>query len=154
MAHYYLDSSALVERYVSEAGTLWVDRLCDAASGHTLYTVRVSAAEIIAALFRRVRIGSLSLSDAQAQATQFKADLVFDYHIIEVTGPVVDAAMALAEHHGLRRYDAIQLAGALELQKVLSASGLPPLTFVCADTDLNTAAAAEGLPVEDPNSHP
>ena len=154
MAHYYLDSSALVKRYVAEAGTVWVDHLCDAASGHTLYTVRISAAEIIAALFRRVRVGSLSLSDAQAQATQFKADLAFDYQMIEVTGPVVDAAMTLAERYGLRGYDAIQLAGALELQTVLFVSGLPALTFVCADTELNTAAAAEGLPVEDPNSHP
>jgi len=28
------------------------------------------------------------------------------------------------------------------------------LVFVSADLDLNTAAMAEGLPVEDPNTHP
>ena len=50
MGHYYFDSSALVKRYVAEAGTNWMNRLCAAGAGHTLYTVRISGAEIIAAL--------------------------------------------------------------------------------------------------------
>jgi hypothetical protein len=62
--------------------------------------------------------------------------------------------MILAERHALRGYDAVQLAAALELQTVLTASGLPALTLVSADAELNAAAAAEGLTVEDPNLHP
>ncbi len=154
MAHYYLDSSALVKRYVVEHGTVWIDNLCDVGSGHEVYTVRVSGAEIVAALFRRARVGALSLSDAQAETAQFKVDLTNDYQIVEVTESLVDAAMTLAERYGLRGYDAIQLAAALELQAARTASGLSFLTFVCADTDLNTAAATEGLAVENPNVYP
>lgn len=85
MAHYYFDSSALVKRYVAEVGTAWVQALCAPAAGHVLYTVRISGAEIIAALFRRARTGTLSSADAQAAATQFKADFRGDYQIVEVT---------------------------------------------------------------------
>ncbi len=154
MAHFYLDSSALVKRYVTERGTAWIDNLCDARTGHMIYTVRVSGAEIVAALFRRTRGSSLTLAAAQTEAAQFKIDLANDYQVVEVTESVVATAMRLAEQHGLRGYDAIQLAAALGVQAERAISGLSPLVFVSADADLNAAAAAEGLPIEDPNAHP
>ena len=116
--------------------------------------MRVSGAEIIAALFRRARNGSLALAAAQDEAAQFKIDLANDYQVVEVTESVVDIAMRLAEQHGLRGYDAVQLAAALSVHAARATAGLPLLNFVSADTELNTAAAAEGLPVEDPNVHP
>lgn len=153
MGHYYLDSSALVKRYVAEAGTGWVIDLCAASTGHTLYTVRISGAEIIAALFLRVRTGTLATSDAQAAATQFKADFRNRYQIVETTEQLVDLAMTLAEKHGLRGYDSIQLAAALALQSARDSLSLSAITFVCADDKLNIAAIAEGLSAEDPNAH-
>lgn len=151
MSHYYLDSSALVKRYVAEAGTGWVANLCATSAGHTLYTVRISGAEIVAALFLRVRTGTLAESDAQAAAAQFRADLRDRYQIVETTEQVVDLAMMLAERHGLRGYDSIQLAAALALQLARDSLSLSAITFVCADDRLNTAAEAEGLSVENPN---
>ena len=53
MSHVYFDSSALVKRYVAEVGTSWIMGLCAPDTGNALYTVRISAAEIVAALFRR-----------------------------------------------------------------------------------------------------
>ena len=151
MSHYYLDSSALVKRYVAEAGTGWAANLCATSAGHTLYTVRISGAEIVAALFLRVRTGTLAESDAQAAAAQFRADLRDRYQIVETTERVVDLAMMLAERHGLRGYDSIQLAAALALQLARDSLSLSAITFVCADDRLNTAAEAEGLSVENPN---
>lgn len=153
MGHYYLDSSALVKRYVAEVGTGWVIDLCAASAGHTLYTVRISGAEIIAALFLRVRTGTLAMSDAQAAATQFRADLYGRYQIVETTEQLVDLAMTLAEKHGLRGYDSIQLAAALKLQVARDSLSLSAIAFVCADDKLNAAAMAEGLAVENPNVH-
>ena len=46
-------------------------------------------------------------------------------------------------------YDAVQLAATLEVR-----AKIPSLILVSADAALNTAAAAEGLQVEDPNTHP
>jgi uncharacterized protein len=62
--------------------------------------------------------------------------------------------MRLADAHELRAYDAVQLAAALELNGRWLAAGMSGITLVSADQDLNTAATAEGLMVEDPNVHP
>ncbi len=153
MGHYYLDSSALVKRYVAETGTDWVSGLCATGAGHTLYTVRISGAEIVAALFLRTRTGTLAMSDAQAAATQFKADFRNHYQIVEATERLVDLAMTLAEKHGLRGYDSVQLAATLGLQTARASVSLSAITFVCADDRLNAAAVAEGLAVENPNTH-
>ena len=53
--------------------------------------------------------------------------------------------MTLAETYSLRGYDAVQLATAVEIHARGLTLGLPALTFVSADGELNTAAQAEGL---------
>lgn len=153
MAHHYFDSSALVKRYIAEAGTAWVQSMCVPSAGHIAYTVRISGAEIVAALFRRVRMGTLRSTDAQAAALQFKADFRAEYQIVEVTEVLIDRAMTLAEKHGLRGYDSVQLAAALELQAVRASFPLPPLIFISADGLLNNAAVAEGLNAENPDHY-
>jgi hypothetical protein len=154
MAHFYLDSSALVKRYIAEAGTPWMQTLCAPSADHVLYTVRITGAEIIAALFRRARAGALSITDVQTAAGQFRFDFHGDYQIVEVTEALIDRAMALAEKHGLRGYDSVQLAAALELQALRASFALPPITFVSADDLLNGSALAEGLAVENPSLQP
>jgi hypothetical protein len=154
MAHLYFDSSALVKLYIAETGTGWLQGLCAPTAGHAIYTARISGAEIVAALFRRARTGALSLSDAQTVSVQFKSDFHGGYQVVEVTEALVDRAMALAEKHGLRGYDAVQLAAALELQTLRALLSLSSVTFISADDTLNSAAIAEGLIVDNPNSHP
>ena len=53
----------------------------------------------------------------------------------------------------LRAYDAVQLATVLEVHNERTALGLSPLTLLSADTDLNDAAIAESLIVDNPNNH-
>jgi len=151
MSHFYFDSSALVENYVMETGTEWVRGIC-MDSSHTIYTIRISGAEIVAAFSLRVRTNSIAGEDGQRAIHQLKTDFQGSYQIIEVTEPLVELAMSLIERHGLRGYDGIQLAGALSLHRIRESLALPPLTFVCADAQLNKAAVAEILLVEDPNS--
>lgn len=110
--------------------------------------------EITAAVARRQRSGSLSAANAAAILTQFRQDLALEYGVIEITPAVLSSAMLLAESYGLRAYDAVQLAVAVELHTQRRAGGLDALTLVCADQELNAAAAALGLLVEDPNLHP
>jgi predicted nucleic acid-binding protein len=61
--------------------------------------------------------------------------------------------MDLAERHVLRGYDAVQLAAALKVHREYVAFG-GSCTLVSADAELNSAALAEGLSVENPNDHP
>jgi predicted nucleic acid-binding protein len=162
MAAYFFDSSALVKRYVNETGSGWVQTITDAAMGHEVYIARITTVEVIAAFVRRARSGSIDALTAAAATAQFKTDAAADYRIIELTGELAGHAIAATERHGLRGYDAVQLATALEindrLRAQLLALGLPINTYPCfivtSDIDLNIAAVAEGLAVEDPNAHP
>ncbi len=61
--------------------------------------------------------------------------------------------MTLAEKHGLRGYDAVQLASAVDANDERVRVGLAPLVFVAADADLLAAAVAEGFITDNPNNH-
>ena len=61
--------------------------------------------------------------------------------------------MRLANTHALRVYDAVQLAAALEINQKEQDAGFAPVTLISADQALNDAGTAEGLTVEDPNTH-
>ncbi len=74
MVAYYLDTSALVKRYAQEDGTAWTQSLTNPAAGHDLYTTRLTGPEMIAALFRKVRIGEVSQGDAIRAANYFRTD--------------------------------------------------------------------------------
>lgn len=154
MAGYFCDASGIAKRYLQETGTPWVQALADPAAGHRLYLARITAVEVTAAVTRRHRGGHLSAAEAATILAQFRQDLAAEYGIIEITPALLSQGMTLAEAHGLRAYDAVQLAAVLELQASRAAGGLPPLTLLSADQELNAAAAAEGLTVEDPNLHP
>jgi len=150
---YYLDTSALVKRYAQETGTAWVINLTAPANGHDIYIVRIAGPEMIAALFRKVRTREITQVDAVRAAANFRTDFRAQYQIAEVTTSLTELAMELAEKHGLRGYDAVHLAAAVELHTVRDGMELPPLTFISADNDLNTAAQAEGLVTDDPNTY-
>ncbi|GJD17751.1 hypothetical protein RIVM261_027070 [Rivularia sp. IAM M-261] len=154
MAVYFLDSSALVKRYITEAGSAWVLRLFDPALNNEVFIAAVTSVEIIAAITRRSRGGSISTTDAVAIRNQFRNDLVKDYQIVEITENIINSGMALAESYGLRGYDAIQLAVGRVVNTLCVENGLLPITFVSADNELNAAIIAEGLAIENPNNHP
>ena len=154
MAAYFFDSSAIVKRYVSEIGTAWVIRTVDPATSNRVYVARITGAEVVSAITRQGRSGSLSTTDAASAIGQFRHDFVNEYRVIEISVALIDRAMSLAETYALRGYDAVQLAAALEVNTRRLASGMSALTLVSADAALNAVAAAESLPVEDPNAHP
>ncbi|MCF2146020.1 type II toxin-antitoxin system VapC family toxin [Desmonostoc muscorum LEGE 12446] len=110
--------------------------------------------EIIAAITRRSRSGSISITDATITRNQFRSDLQKDYQIIEITETIINYGMALSEIYSLRGYDAIQLAAGRAVNTLCIANGLPSITFVSADKELNTAVVSEGLMIENPNNHP
>ena len=101
-----------------------------------------------------MRTKAISAADAAAARVVFEHHLATEYQIVDVTRSIAQLAMALAERYGLRGYDAVQLASALDVHTARTAAGLPALTFVSADNDLNDAARAEGFTVENPNDYP
>ena len=154
MAVYFVDSSALVKRYISEVGSKWVLELFDFTQDNEVFIAAITAVEIIAAISRRERSGSIRTADAKLVCNQFKNDLQTDYQIVEITEEIINSGMLLAETRGLRGYDAVQLAAGYAINSLCITSGLSPVIFVSADNDLNIAAIHEGLLVENPNSYP
>jgi predicted nucleic acid-binding protein len=153
MADYFLDTSALVKRHVNEAGTAWVRALAHPRAGHTLYIARITAVEVCAAITRRQRGGHLSSAQAGAILGHFRRHLAQRYNILELTPALFDEAMLVARRHGLRAYDAVQLTSALKVGRLNQDDGFGPVMLVSADRELNSAATAEGLVVEDPTTH-
>ena len=149
MAAFFLDTSTVLKRYVQETGTAWVQALAAPTVRHSLFVVRITLAETVAAITRRERGGSIAPQDAATAVADFQLDFAHQYRVVEVSAGLVAQAATLARRHALRGYDAVQLAAALEIHATDSS-----LTLLSADAELNTAATAEGLSVEDPNSHP
>jgi predicted nucleic acid-binding protein len=154
VASYFVDTSALCKRYIAEVGSTWVRSILDPTTGATVFIARVTTVEMVAAITRRERGGALTPVDATTAHAAFRIDLAQEYQVVEVTETLATQAMRLAETHGLRGYDAIQLAAALTIQTLRVTQQLPAMTLISADSELNAAAMAEGLTVEDPHAHP
>ena len=117
MAAYVFDTSGIVKRYIHETGMAWVQRVAHPAAGNLVYLARITEVEVTSAVTRRHRGGSVSALDAAAMLAQFRQDLILEYRIIEITPTLISSAAALAQRHGLRAYDAVQLAAARELNQ-------------------------------------
>ena len=154
MAELYADSSVLVKRHVSEAGTLWFRSIADPTSGNLILTARLSIVEVYSALNRRMREGTLDPTTYAALAADVESVCAAEYRMLELDLTVATRACRLLEQHPLRAYDAVQLATALSANDLLVASGLRALTFLSADARLLRAARAAGLAVEDHHAHP
>jgi len=134
----YVDASALVKRYVAEAGSKDVMALTDTASA--VATALVSRAEVAAAFARAVRVGVLDDEGGRRAQRRFSrewADLVR----VPITEALVAWAETLAWRHGLRGYDAVQLAAALTWRESIGQD----VVLAAFDRQLWEAAPAEGL---------
>jgi hypothetical protein len=153
MSVYFLDSSAIAKRYVTEAGSAWITNLIKQSIWPRVHVARICGVEVVAAITRRVRSGSLTQQAGRIAAIQFRADFQKMQGIVEVSPALISQAMDLTEKRGLRGYDAVQLAAALAVHEAMLAFASSAI-LISADDELNAAAAAEGLQVENPNLHP
>lgn len=151
---FFLDSSAIAKRYAREVGTPWVEILCLPTEGNLIALAQISMVEVAAVLAAKRRGNLISPEEYEKALDDLMADSREQYALVDVDQAMIDTAVQLTRRQKLRGCDAIQLASALSLHQVLLNDDLPGLTFVCADDDLLTAAAAEGLATDNPNLHP
>lgn len=154
MANLYLDSSALVKRYAHEAGSGWVLNLFRPVARNSIYLSKITPVETVAGLAMQSRMGVLSIEDLNKAMRRINLASARKFIIVDLTDMIVKSAISLVPKHGLRGYDAIQLATAISISSNLVASRMPALVFVSGDKGLNKAASIEGLTVENPNDHP
>jgi uncharacterized protein len=153
MRVYFLDSSALAKRYVTEQGSAWIQQLTDVAAGHLLVVSRLTWVEVISALSRLRREQTLSVVDVDNVLQAFAYDWKVQYQIVEFDEFVAHEAGELLKRHPLRAYDAVQLASAYRLLRALGQNVAYPYTFLTADNRLLLAAQHEGLLADNPNKY-
>ncbi len=122
----YLDSSALVKRYVKEPGSDSVIEVMGRADAYKM--CRIGFVETVRAVSR----GGEPDDVARMESDWTRVD------VIEVDRALAEHAAKLAVHHRLRTLDALHLAAALALHD-------EDPTFVTWDSDLHRAARAEGM---------
>lgn len=131
----YFDTSSLVPLLVDEPASVAAVRIWDTAT--VIFGVRLVYVEGHAALAMANRLGRLSSASMRVAQTEL-ARRYEQMAIVDVSDALVRRAGALAEHHGLRGYDAVHLAAARSLS-------VEDLVFVSGDVQLGRAAVSEGL---------
>jgi predicted nucleic acid-binding protein len=153
MAAYFLDSSAIVKRYISEVGSAWIMDLMDPARANRIYAAGIAGAEVVAAMARRAAQAGAPRPTLLGAIADFRIDFSRRFVIVDVSFTLIAAAMDIAERHALRGYDCVQLAAAVQVNREYLALA-SSCTLVSADGELNAAALASGLVAENPNAHP
>jgi len=153
MTTYYLDSSALVKRYLWEPGSHWISGLFEQSGQDGFSSTELITVEVVCALTRAERDNRISLNRRDKLANLFLDEVRALLNAVPVSAHILQSASQLALRHPLRAYDAVHLATAQELVRRLMWSELPAPIFVSADANLLAAARAEGLGAENPNEH-
>jgi predicted nucleic acid-binding protein len=110
----YLDATALVKRYVMECRSQ--ETMALTAAAEIIATSVVSRAEVAAAFAKAGPIGLVTDQIARNAQRRFAEDWR-DLLRLPVTEALMERAGGLAWEHGLRGYDAVQLAAALTWQE-------------------------------------
>lgn len=139
----YLDTSSLLKLYLEEEHSDLVQTW--AGGAQVLCTSRITYPEAMAGLARRWRQGDLGREAFNA----LRQTLTEDWSGFSSVELNEEASAEMAVRLGLRGFDAIHLAAAVE---IVAGSGLVPAFFSSFDRQLNRAARAEGLAVLDADS--
>jgi len=136
----YLDTSALVKRFVSEKGSSFVSRIITQEG--PIATAKIAYAEVFASFARKLREGHLTKPKHALACRQFEADWPA-YIRVDLFDELLVIARDLIQRHPLRGYDAIHLASAISLKNGLGQQ----VSFSAADERLLRAAEKESLEV-------
>lgn len=134
----FKSKSALVKRYVAEAGSEAVNALIAGAS--VIGTAAISHAEVSSALAKAVRMKLLSREEATSALQVFNSEWESLIRL-QLTEILISRAASLAWEHGLRGYEAVHLAAALFWQDMLG----EPITLASYDRQLWESAKVTGL---------
>lgn len=141
----YLDTSALIKRYLEEPGSSLVRSFI--ADDSALASATLAYVETHATFARRRREGHLPQKEYAALSEHFENDWA-TWVRIPLQDDILTLARDLIRRHPLRGSDAVHLASALTLARDLTAHG-EMVTVVAADHRLLQAAAAEHLDTRD-----
>jgi uncharacterized protein len=113
----YLDSSALVKRYVQEEGSKAVNSRFE--QGEAIYTSVLSFAEVHATIGRKYREKQLSIHNKKKLVDDFLYDWLFSLTVLELTTHTMSALPTLCDQYFLKASDAVHLSAAFWLKDAI-----------------------------------
>ncbi|GEM_PF-2827417 len=81
---FYLDTSALLKRYVQEVGSSWLATLIVPTTDNTLATALITKVEAVAGLAAKFRQGGLLLVNYQQAEQDLLHDFAYIYSIVDI----------------------------------------------------------------------
>ena len=136
----YADTSALIKKYVKEAGSEQV--IAHFSQYLIIGTAALTQAEMASAMSKAVRLRWVEESEIIVAWQDFLSHWP-SYIRFPVSAGVVEGAASIAWRHGLPAYDSVHLASALAWKNVTG----DQVVFACYDARLLKAARQEGLQV-------
>ena len=136
----YADTSALIKRYVREAGSEQV--IAHFGQYPIIGTAALSQAEMASAMSKAARLGWVDESEILLAWQDFQSHWPA-YTRLPISAGIVERAASIAWRYGLRAYDAVHLACALSWKDLTS----DEVVFACYDRNLLKAAQQAGLQV-------
>jgi uncharacterized protein len=134
----FLDTSALVQRYLPEPGSERVRAML--RTSVELAVASITVAELCAGIARAHREGRLTRVQRDRIIDRVPTDLEL-FQVVEPRWRLLLGVAELVRLHPLRAYDAVQLAACLELRRAKA------VELWAADGELIRAARAERLKV-------
>lgn len=134
----YFDTSAFVPLLIAEPGSEFCRRFWN--DSDSVVTTRLLYVEAAAALAQGLRLGRLT-EQGHRDALGLLDRMWPEFELIEVDEAVTARAAALAHQFGLRGYDAVHCASAVQLDDhdLVVASGDQKLLKACAQLGMSTA---------------
>ena len=140
----YCDTSALLKRYVKEAGSTQVHEILAAAE--YVLTSTFTELELTSAVERLKREHVIDSSTYRNAHTAIEKDFRQKiFVLLDIESDTIHQAKRVVRQRRLRAPDALQLASALTTAKEFS----PEVVFLCANGALLEAARVEGLHTRD-----
>ncbi len=134
----YVDTSALVKKYVNETNS---DQVINYLNQFPIIgTTVLTQIEMASAISKAGRLGWIKESEMNTVWQDFLSHWQ-EYIRLPISSAVLERAISMIWKYGLRAYDASQLASALIWKDLTS----DEITFACFDINLSQAAKLEGL---------
>ena len=146
----YIETSALIKRYIQEIGSDVVDELFEHQSTVGIFAISVlGTLEFKSALARLQRGGRITDPEMNGLLAEFLSDRPLFSMVLPVDNSLMDEAGDSPNHYALRTLDAIHFASTLRI-KALAERTNENMVVVASDLELVSAWYEEGLVVINP----
>lgn len=145
MTSFFLDSSALVKRFMPETGSPSMDFLLENVKEHQIYILNIGYTEVVSVLVRKKNAGLVSEPQFNNALVNLRKEIIESgKYVLPFDNSVTTDALALIVKHSVNSTDGILLQVALDIAQHLRIGG-EKLALVSSDQRLLRAAQAEGL---------